>query len=81
MSPEENAARTKVAALLLGWSLWSTSALADEVQGGTADSSPPRSQQPLAVLLLDAGSYSEECVKPEDLAGAVEAQIGSQTFV
>jgi hypothetical protein len=33
------------------------------------------------VLLLDAGSYAEQCLKTEDLVSAVQAQVGTQTFV
>jgi len=76
--------RMKCVILGVGWSLWSTAAVAQDVPNAATTApnpSPSRSAQLLAALLLDAGSYSEQCVTPEELVGAVQAQLGGQTFV
>jgi hypothetical protein len=78
-----HAAHTKFVTLLAAGCA-SISAGADAAPADSASPqapSPARTEQPLAVLLLDAGSYAEQCLKTEDLVSAVQAQVGSQTFV
>jgi len=77
-------ARTRLVTVLAAWCVWSIPAVAvagPADAGSPPEPSPARTEQPLAVLLLDAGSYAEQCLKSEDLVAAVQAQVGSQTFV